>query len=203
PLSKGDVAIDAGVEILDGVGGDLELRRHDAIDERLPGLDVAGAVDLAKVVGHVRLDRRAILAHDRLVPAVRLRGQCRYDPVSIFRGQRLHIGATAQGCRQKQRGDATPADRAASSRTCAIQENRCAARSRILAANASRLRGGAFVSSERNSSTETSAILSTAARNAASLAFDGLLKPVTLRTNCSDAARTSSSVTGGWKLKSS
>jgi hypothetical protein len=33
------------------------------------------------------------------------------------------------------------------------------------------------------------------------LAFDGLLKPLTLRTNCKEAARISSSVTGGAKLK--
>ena len=42
---------------------------------------------------------------------------------------------------------------------------------------------------------------STAVRNEASLAFDGLLKPVIFRTNWSEAARTSSSVTGGSKLK--
>jgi hypothetical protein len=46
------------------------------------------------------------------------------------------------------------------------------------------------------------AISSTAAKNTASLAFDGLLKPLTFLTNCNDAARISSSVTGGWKLKS-
>src|SRR5580704_4080395 len=38
--------------------------------------------------------------------------------------------------------------------------------------------------------------------NAASLAFDGLLKPLIFLTNCSEAARTSSGVTGGSKLKS-
>ena len=32
------------------------------------------------------------------------------------------------------------------------------------------------------------------------MAFDGLAKPLTFRTNCSDAARISSSVTGGSKL---
>jgi hypothetical protein len=36
---------------------------------------------------------------------------------------------------------------------------------------------------------------------AASLAWDGLLKPLSLRTNCSAAARISSSVAGGSKLK--
>jgi hypothetical protein len=41
---------------------------------------------------------------------------------------------------------------------------------------------------------------STAARNESSLAFDGLLKPVIFRTNWSEAARISSSVTGGSKL---
>src|SRR2546425_1097321 len=59
----------------------------------------------------------------------------------------------------------------------------------------------AAVSSNLLSSLETAAIASTAARNAASLAFDGLLKPLTLRTNCNEAARISSSVTGGSKLK--
>jgi hypothetical protein len=49
---------------------------------------------------------------------------------------------------------------------------------------------------------ETVAISSTAAKNAASLAFDGLLKPLTFLTNCNEAARISSPVTGGWKLKS-
>ena len=39
-----------------------------------------------------------------------------------------------------------------------------------------------------------------AAWNAASFAFDGLLKPLTFRTNCNEAARISSSVTGGSKL---
>jgi hypothetical protein len=38
--------------------------------------------------------------------------------------------------------------------------------------------------------------------NASSFAFDGLVKPLIFLTNCSDAARTSASVTGGSKLKS-
>jgi hypothetical protein len=46
-----------------------------------------------------------------------------------------------------------------------------------------------------------SAISSTAARKEPSLAFDGLLKPLIFLTNWSDAARISSSVTGGSKLK--
>src|SRR5713226_170707 len=49
---------------------------------------------------------------------------------------------------------------------------------------------------------EIPAISSTAARNAASLALDGLLKPLIFLTNWSDAARISSAVTGGSKLKS-
>lgn len=43
---------------------------------------------------------------------------------------------------------------------------------------------------------------STARLNASSFAFDGLVKPLIFLTNCTDAARTSSSVTGGAKLKS-
>src|SRR5215217_7364887 len=46
------------------------------------------------------------------------------------------------------------------------------------------------------------AMSSTAALKAPSLARDGLLKPLIFLTNCSDAARISSSVTGGAKLKS-
>src|SRR5438270_9274407 len=46
------------------------------------------------------------------------------------------------------------------------------------------------------------AISSIAAWKAASLALDGLLKPVIFLTNWSDAACTSSAVTGGSKLKS-
>src|ERR1700735_1917344 len=45
------------------------------------------------------------------------------------------------------------------------------------------------------------AMSSIAARNEASLAFDGLLKPLIFLTNWRDAARISSSVTGGSKLK--
>jgi hypothetical protein len=43
---------------------------------------------------------------------------------------------------------------------------------------------------------------STAALNAASFAEEGLVNPLILRTNCSEAARISSSVAGGSKLKS-
>jgi hypothetical protein len=41
-----------------------------------------------------------------------------------------------------------------------------------------------------------------AATNEASFAFAGLLNPVIFRTNWREAARTSSGVTGGSKLKS-
>ena len=80
--------------------------------------------------------------------------------------------------------------------------NLSAARARALAASSVRFLGGAFVSSELRRLPEIAAISSTAARYAAPLAFDGLLKPLTFLTNCNEAARISSSVTGGWKLKS-
>ena len=59
-----------------------------------------------------------------------------------------------------------------------------------------------MVSSARSSRAEALATSSIASRNAASFAFDGFVKPLIFLTNCSDAARTSSSVTGGSKLKS-
>jgi len=46
------------------------------------------------------------------------------------------------------------------------------------------------------------AIPSTAARKEASFAFDGVLNPLIFLTNWTDAARISSGVTGGSKLKS-
>jgi hypothetical protein len=46
----------------------------------------------------------------------------------------------------------------------------------------------------------TSVVSSIAALNAASFAFDGALNPLSLRTNCIDAERISSSVAGGSKL---
>lgn len=60
--------------------------------------------------------------------------------------------------------------------------------------------GGAFASSELKRFLETAAISSTALRKASSLAFDGLLKPLTFLTNWSAAERISSSITGGSKL---
>jgi hypothetical protein len=79
--------------------------------------------------------------------------------------------------------------------------NLAAARAFAFAASSSRFFDGALVSSERSNRAETPATSSTAARNEASFAFDGLVNPQIFLTNCSDAARTSSSVTGGSKLK--
>src|ERR1700736_3914068 len=79
--------------------------------------------------------------------------------------------------------------------------NLSTARAFAFAASSSRFFGGAFVSRERRRRVEMLATSSTAARNEASLAWDGLLKPLIFLTNWSDAARISSSVTGGSKLK--
>src|ERR1700674_1197808 len=79
--------------------------------------------------------------------------------------------------------------------------NLSAARAFALAASSSRFFGGAVVSSECRRRVEIAATSSIAARNAASFSFAGLLKPVFFFTNWSEAARTSSSVTGGSKLK--
>src|SRR3569833_635975 len=80
--------------------------------------------------------------------------------------------------------------------------NRCSLRRRALAASSSRVRAGEFVSSDTRRRADEAATSSMAARKAASLAFEGLLNPVIFRTNCREAARISSSVTGGLKLKS-
>src|SRR5712671_2821718 len=80
--------------------------------------------------------------------------------------------------------------------------NLSAARAFAFAASSSRFLGGAVVSSERRRRIDAPATSSMAARNASSLAFEGLVKPLIFLTNWSEAARTSSSVTGGSKLKS-
>src|SRR5215472_3025812 len=67
-------------------------------------------------------------------------------------------------------------------------------------ASASRSFAGLAVCSEPNSRRAAALTSSTARSNAASLACDGRVKPLSLRTNCSDAARISSSLAGGSKL---
>src|ERR1700719_2085135 len=76
------------------------------------------------------------------------------------------------------------------------------ARACALAASSARLRSAEVVSHDRRSLLEAAVISSTAARNAPSLPFDGLLKPLTFLTNCKEAERISSCVTGGSKLNS-
>jgi hypothetical protein len=80
--------------------------------------------------------------------------------------------------------------------------NLSTARALAFAASSSRFFGGALVSMDRRRRIDTAATSSTAAWKISSFDFDGLLKPVIFLTNCNEAARTSSSVTGGSKLKS-
>ena len=80
--------------------------------------------------------------------------------------------------------------------------NLAAARALARAASTSRSRGGAVVTSDSISVRATAATSAVARSNAARLACDGALKPLSLRTNCSEAARISSSVAGGAKLNS-
>ncbi len=80
--------------------------------------------------------------------------------------------------------------------------NRAAARTLALAASSSRLFGGALVARDSIRRAELAAISSIACRKAASFVWEGFVKPLILRTYCREAARISSSVTGGSKLKS-
>jgi hypothetical protein len=74
------------------------------------------------------------------------------------------------------------------------------ARAFAFAASSSRFFDGALVSNPRKNRIDASAISSMARPNASSFAFDGLLNPLIFRTNCSEAALTSSSVAAGSKL---
>jgi len=78
---------------------------------------------------------------------------------------------------------------------------RSSERWRSRAASISRSRGGALVTREARSFRAAAVVSSTARSKAASLAFDGLVKPLSFRTNWMADARISSSVTGGSKLK--
>src|ERR1700730_6690606 len=118
------------------------------------------------------------------------------DPVG-----RLHARATSHPTRSR-RGSALRVEACHRWPVKSTQvPNLSAARAFALAASSSRFFGGAFVSIERRRRVEIPAISSTAAMNKPSFAFDGLLKPLIFLTNWSEAARTSSSVTGGSKLK--
>ncbi len=59
---------------------------------------------------------------------------------------------------------------------------------------------GAMVTSECSRLVAMRAPSSTARSNASRFAFEGLLKPESLRTNCSEAARISSSLAGGLEV---
>src|SRR5262245_12874743 len=110
--------------------------------------------------------------------------------------------ATATLRRDRAEHTAKRAAAAADGEIPHARPKRAAARLLARAASTSRSRGAAVVTSEARSSRATSLVRSTARAKAASFVRDGLLKPESLRTNWSAAARTSSSVTGGSKLKS-
>ena len=80
------------------------------------------------------------------------------------------------------------------------QANRRCERSFALRASSSRLRGGAWISSEAINRRAAAVTSSTAWLNAASFTRDGRVVPLNFRTNCNAEARISSSVAGGSKL---
>src|SRR4029077_8602611 len=82
----------------------------------------------------------------------------------------------------------------------ATAPKRFAERARAFNASVSRFRGGAFVTNDSRRWWAICAISSTARLKASSFAFEGLVKPLSLRTNWSDDARISSFVAGGLKL---
>src|SRR5205085_11283742 len=82
------------------------------------------------------------------------------------------------------------------------QANRLVALARALRSSSSRFRGAALVCSESINRCAAEATLSTARLKAASFARDGRVDPLSLRTNCTAAARISSSLAGGAKLAS-
>src|SRR4051794_17870258 len=84
----------------------------------------------------------------------------------------------------------------------AVHPNLSRERSLAFSASISRSRAGAWVWSDVSSLRADAETSATARSNASALADDGLLKPESLRTNCSAEAWISSSVAGGSKLNS-
>src|SRR5262245_59325534 len=109
-------------------------------------------------------------------------------------GQPLRVGRGRAACCLRHRCDSGGVPQAST------EPKRSAARARAFAASTSRSRGGAVVTRESSSSWATSVTRSTARLKTASLALEGRVVPLSLRTNCSAEARTSSSVAGGLKL---
>ena len=100
------------------------------------------------------------------------------------------------------RSDRLPGSALMRSIQCAVSRSvfrRALARERFLPRDSSAAHWSRAIAAD---CVEMRVISSTENRNAASFAFDGFVKPLTLRTNCSAAARISSSVDGGSKLKS-
>src|SRR2546429_7293856 len=82
-----------------------------------------------------------------------------------------------------------------------VEPNLSRERARARAASVSLSRGQAVVTSEAMRLVAAAVISSTARSNATWLIFEGVLKPLSFRTNCTEALRISSSVAGGSKLK--
>ena len=74
PLKSATGTAGPDVEVIDRVRIDLQVSRHQDADERRVGLHVSGAVDLAKVRGHVGFmtgQAAAITATDTFMPGMR------------------------------------------------------------------------------------------------------------------------------------
>ena len=82
-----------------------------------------------------------------------------------------------------------------------VWPNRSADLAPAFCISTSRSRGCAVVTSDPINTRAAHATSATARSKASVFAFDGRLNPLSLRTNCSDASRISSSVAGGSKLK--
>src|SRR5829696_8388889 len=174
---------------------------------RRPGL-VPG-LDLFRPV-HGKPDRAAIGAAGRL-PVDRLRHHEGGALVQV--GQAAlgvdPAGLAADGGKQRVVEGLRPLDVVAADHDVAehspapsAHANRSRDRARAFSASVARSRAGAVVASESRSRRAASVTSSTARSKAAAFARDGVLKPESLRTNCSAEARTSSSVAGGSKLNS-
>src|SRR5579859_4843141 len=137
---------------------------------------------------HVQVRAKALLVKSHGFTAISVKDQIRID---FFHHQLLKREIRVFSRLRECRFSAESPRAAMGSADLSIEAyvpNLSAALALALAASSSRFLGGAVVSSERSSRFEMAAISSIAVRNAASLAFEGLLKPVIFLTNWSEAA---------------
>src|SRR5262245_715963 len=167
----------ADIAVVAGARG-IVVEKDRAAAAALPGLEVDGA-QVTHIVGAAHL--KPLLAHPAQVGGVLLGLELRRQ---IIR----HDGPLCRSCAHLSCAHFSCSMMARSPSTTSAYANRARDRSLAFIASTSRFRGGRAVASDANNRRAAFDTSSTARLNAASLAFEGSVKPLSLRTNWSAEA---------------